>query len=161
MGTMTEQLTQPTVSYIDRCRACRSSNVSRFLNLPDMPFTDDFVTPQHYGQEFRADIGVYICDDCLTAQTQHNVDVRDYYKDYHYSVGASQTVSRFMRRVAETLLSKYLPDSGGSKVLEIGSGDGGQLVAFKQVGCEVLGYEPSAILCEIAESKGVPTIQGS
>ncbi len=125
-----------------------------------MPFTDDFVPPEKLGQEFRADIDVYVCRDCQTAQTQHNVEVGDYYEDYQYSVGGSATASRFMRLLAENLKSSYYPGKDGRKILEVGSGDGEQLVAFRKTGCRILGYEPSSMLCEAAQVKGVPTIQG-
>ena len=125
-----------------------------------MPFTDDFIPPSRLGREFLADIDVYVCRDCFTAQTQHDVDVGDYYEDYQYSVGASMAASRFMRLTAENLQAAYYPGAKGRRVLEVGSGDGGQLVAFKETGCRVLGYEPSSMLCQVAEAKGIPTIQG-
>lgn len=125
-----------------------------------MPLTDDFLPPERLGNEFLADIDVYICLNCLTAQTLHNVDVEDYYEDYQYSVGNSGTANRFMTTLAENLQKSFYPDQTGRKVLEIGSGDGGQLVAFKNTGCKVLGYEPSTVLCRMAEEKGVPSIQG-
>ena len=125
-----------------------------------MPFTDDFISPARFGQEFLADIDVYVCQDCLTAQTQHDVDVGDYYEDYQYSVGGSMVAARFMRLLATNLQKSYYPGETGKKVLEVGSGDGEQLLSFKETGCRVLGYEPSSSLCQVAEAKGVPTIQG-
>jgi SAM-dependent methyltransferase len=125
-----------------------------------MPFTDDFITPEALGSEFRADIDVFICTSCLSAQTQHDVDVGDYYEDYQYSVGGSSTASRFMRILAENTVARFPASSASRKVLEVGSGDGEQLVAFKNTGCRVLGYEPSSVLCKVAEAKGIPTIQG-
>lgn len=125
-----------------------------------MPFTDDFISPEILGSEFRADIDVFICTSCLSAQTQHDVEVGDYYEDYQYSVGASTTASRFMRILAENTINRYSSGTIGRKVLEVGSGDGEQLLAFKKTGCRVLGYEPSSALCRIAEGKGITTIQG-
>jgi SAM-dependent methyltransferase len=125
-----------------------------------MPFTDDFITPEALGSEFRADINIFICTSCLSAQTQHDVDVGDYYEDYQYSVGGSSTASRFMRILAENTVARFPASSDSRKVLEVGSGDGEQLVAFKNTGCRVLGYEPSSVLCKVAEAKGIPTIQG-
>lgn len=125
-----------------------------------MPLTDDFIPTERVGSEYLGDINVFVCEDCLSAQTQHNVDMGDYYEDYQYAVGASPTASRFMRLLAENLLSKYRSGDAGVKVLEVGSGDGGQLIAFKDLGCKVLGYEPSSSLARIAEEKGIPTIQG-
>jgi len=153
-------MSTPTITRIDHCRACGGEHLQQFLNFPAMPFTDDFVVPGHQGQEFCADIPVYICRDCLVAQTQHNVDVGDYYEDYQYSVGASGKAAVFMRLLAENLQAKYYPGKSGVKVLEIGSGDGQQLLAFKETGCSVLGYEPSSHLCQVASDKGIPSIQG-
>jgi SAM-dependent methyltransferase len=132
----------------------------RFLSLPDMPFTDDFISYSKLGNEFRADIDIFVCECCLTAQTQHDIYIADYYEDYQYSVGDSKTAGRFMQLLAERLQSAYYPDIKGKNVLEIGSSDGQQLLAFKQTGCNVLGYEPSSFLCEAAEKKGIPSIQG-
>ena len=151
---------QPTIRRVGHCRICRQNSLHRFLRLAKMPFTDDFSSPDRFGQEFRADIDVFVCRDCLTAQTQHDVEVGDYYEDYQYSVGSSATASRFMRLLAENLQTACYPGVKGRKVLEIGSGDGEQLVAFQETGCRVLGYEPSSTLCEVAEAKGIPTIQG-
>ena len=150
----------PNISHLGKCRACGKADLQRFLHLPQMPFTDDFIAPERFGQEFRADIDVFVCRDCLTAQTQHDVDVGDYYEDYQYSVGGSGTASRFMRLLAGNLQSAYYPEGKGRRVLEVGSGDGEQLVAFKDTGCRVLGYEPSSTLCQVAEAKGIPTVQG-
>lgn len=151
---------QPSIRRLEKCRVCRGADLKQFLHLPEMPFTDDFVPAARFGQEFRADIDVFVCRDCLTAQTLHDVEVCDYYEDYQYSVGGSVTAGRFMRLLAESLQSVFYSGRKGSKVLEVGSGDGEQLVAFKETGCCVLGYEPSASLCRVAEAKGVPTIQG-
>jgi SAM-dependent methyltransferase len=153
-------MNQPKVHFRNACRLCGSTSLQRFLHLPEMPFTDDFITPEALGSEFRADIDVFICTSCLSAQTQHDVDVGDYYEDYQYSVGGSSTASRFMRILAENTVARFPASSDSRKVLEVGSGDGEQLVAFKNTGCRVLGYEPSSVLCKVAEAKGIPTIQG-
>jgi len=153
-------MNQPKVHFRHACRLCGSTSLQRFLHLPEMPFTDDFITPDALGSEFRADIDVFICTSCLSAQTQHDVDVGDYYEDYQYSVGGSSTASRFMRILAENTAARYSSGISAPKVLEVGSGDGEQLVAFKNTGCRVLGYEPSSVLCKVAEAKGIPTIQG-
>jgi ubiquinone/menaquinone biosynthesis C-methylase UbiE len=150
----------PKIAHISNCRVCKSKRLEKFLSLPNMPFTDDFVRPQKFGQEFRADINVYVCEECLSVQTQHDVDVEDYYEDYQYSVGDSTLAKSFMRTLAYSLKKKYYPDSDGRKVLEVGSSDGEQLLAFKETGCQVLGYEPSSLLCEMSEKKGAPTVQG-
>ena len=148
------------VSFLNQCRACGNTSLKRFLSLPAMPLTDDFIPKETFGREFRHDIDVFLCEKCSTAQTQHNVDMGDYYEDYQYAVGGSEKASRFMRLLAGNLVSKYFGGQKGKKILEVGSGDGVQLLAFKDLGCEVLGYEPSSALTRAAESRGVTTIQG-
>jgi SAM-dependent methyltransferase len=149
-----------SIHFLNQCRACGSKQRKRFLHLPAMPLTDDFIPQEKFGGEFRHDIDVFVCEECFTAQTQHDVDMGDYYEDYQYAVGGSQTASHFMRLLASNLIAKYFPGQKGRKVLEVGSGDGVQLLAFKELGCEVLGYEPSSSLTSAAESRGIPTIQG-
>src|SRR5436309_1434412 len=103
------------VTTLQKCRACGSSELDRFLHLPEMPLTDDFIPRERFGQEFRHDIDIFVCKDCLTAQTQHDVDMRDYYEDYQYAVGSSEIASRFMRLLAGNLLSKYFAGQKGIK----------------------------------------------
>tara|TARA_R100001377_G_scaffold85293_1_gene71299 strand:+ start:9916 stop:11169 length:1254 start_codon:yes stop_codon:yes gene_type:complete len=147
------------IVHHEECRICGGKKLDKFLHLPNMPFTDDFITQNHFGQEFRADLEIFICCDCLTAQTLHDVDVTGYYEDYQYSVGESLIANRFMKLIAENLQQTYYPSEKSRKILEVGSGDGEQLLAFKEAGCQVLGYEPSSSLCKIARAKGIPTIQ--
>lgn len=148
------------ITYRDCCRICKSQNLSQILFLSEMPFTDEFVTKDLVGTEFKADIKIYLCKDCLVVQTQHDVDVTSYYEEYQYSVGKSKIATVFMESLANAVLDKYFKNISDIKVLEIGSGDGGQLIPFKQLGCKVLGYEPSSSLSQTAESLGIPTIQG-
>lgn len=125
-----------------------------------MPFTDDFVPEGEKGTEFLYPINIFYCKDCNTTQTQHDVAVDEYYEDYQYSVGASGFATDFMNDMAGKLCATYFKDHKDIKVLEIGSGDGGQLVPFKALGCSVLGYEPSSMLVEVAAAKGIPSVQG-
>lgn len=142
----------------DACRICGGRDVPFFLDLGKAPFTDDFVRPQNTGREFSAPLRVAVCRDCWTAQTRHDVDVSDYYRDYQYSVAASGFAQRFMGRLAEETLARY-GFSEGASVLEIGSADGAQLKHFQERGARVLGFEPSDELCVQSRALGVPVAQ--
>jgi SAM-dependent methyltransferase len=142
----------------DACRICRGSDVPFFLDLGQAPFTDDFVTPQAAGSEFSGALSVAVCRTCWTAQTRHDVDVSDYYRDYRYSVATSGFAQRFMARLAEETLSRYAT-SPDARVIEVGSGDGAQLAHFGQRGARVLGFEPSADLCAVSREAGVPVAE--
>lgn len=140
------------------CRVCQGSDVRPFLSFPQMPFTDQFVTAENLGTEFAADLSIYWCADCGTAQTQHFVEVSEYYLDYEYTVSASPFATQFMKRLAEESCRQFGLQEGDT-VIEIGSGDGGQLKAFQDVGMRVLGFEPSAPLAAKAQEINVDTVQ--
>ena len=144
----------------EACRICGGTNLQRILHLSDMPFTDAFVRPSNEGSEFLADIDIYLCASCLTAQTQHDVDVSGYYEDYQYAVGESPFAARFMNDLAGFALERFFDDEKDTRVLEIGSGDGAQLEAFASRGCSTLGYEPSSTLCQQAADRGIESIHG-
>lgn len=77
------------IRYRNCCGVCSSENLSKVLSLPEMPLTEELISKELLGHEFRADIDVYVCVDCYAVQTQHNVDVTKYYENYQYSVKMS------------------------------------------------------------------------
>jgi SAM-dependent methyltransferase len=146
-----------SVSRISQCRACGSPNPRAFLSLPPLPLTDAFLRTDGPREEFLHPIDIYLCDACGQAQTQHDVDAGAYYEDYQYSSAASGFASRFMNRLAQATFRRFGLQPG-SRVIEVGSGDGAQLRAFQALGAKVLGFEPSAILCRASTAQGVPVI---
>ncbi|MGB3513954.1 MAG: class I SAM-dependent methyltransferase [Microcoleaceae cyanobacterium] len=148
------------VNYRNSCRVCQSKNLHKIFSFPDMPLHDRFVSAEDIGNEFGTDLDIYFCLDCYTVQTQHDVDLEAYYEDYQYSVGYSQTARNFRQVLANSLISKYFPNSKKLRVLEVGSGDGSQLIPFKEMGYDVLGYEPSSSAANLAIERGIPTIKG-
>ena len=95
------------VNQLSACRACGGHKLSRFVEFLDVPLVDDFLTAGKLGTEFLYPLRVYICEDCHLVQTQHDVDVSGYYKDYHYSVASSPFAQRFMRGLARALFERY------------------------------------------------------
>jgi hypothetical protein len=119
---------------------------------------DDYRTEDKLGTEFLHPLRVYVGEHCYLVQTQHDVDVSGYYKDYHYSVASSPFAQQFMRGLARALFEGHGLKSGDS-VVEIGSGDGFQPRCFKDSGARVFGFEPSESLAETSRAKGVPVAQ--
>lgn len=158
---MTALATPPrvVVTARDRCRACAAPRVEEFLCLPDMPLTEGFIRADDVAAEFLAPIRVFRCAACGLCQTQHDVNVADYYEQYAYSSAASRFTQRFMDTLAETLATRY-DLSPGDVVAEIGSGDGTQLACFARRGLRVIGFEPSRVLAAAAENRDVPSIVG-
>lgn len=142
-----------------QCRVCGCSELRRWVHLPQMPFTEELRSSDDRNPVFLADIDVYLCAGCGVSVTIHEPPIGEYYADYHYTTSSSGLASRFMDRLAETLFHRFQLSSG-CRVLEVGSGDGAQLQAFQRRGAEVLGFEPSALLCGISRTRGVPVVEG-
>lgn len=136
------------------CRVCGSERLTQFLELPNMPLTDELLRADQLGSEFLYPIRVYFCENCFLTQTLHDVDMHDYYRDYRYTVALSPFAQRFMRRLAEQVWRMYRFEPG-DVVIEVGSGDGAQLRHFRDLGARVFGFEPSAPLAQIARSQGI------
>lgn len=137
------------------------------VELHDMPLTDAFISAEHMttspANEFIVDINIYECGKCFFVQNPADFDFDDYYDDYNYSSGHSVFVKDFMKAYARETLnlihSTRIDDGDKLRVLEVGSGDGVQLDAFRELGAEVIGVEPSEFLASQAEKGGISTIK--
>jgi hypothetical protein len=125
-----------------------------------MPLTDNFVSDGSYNNEYIADISIFECSKCSLVQNPSKTDLSTYYADYEYSSGYSDFTKAFMHLYAESVLVTYkkVNRKFAKSVIEIGSGDGGQLLAFKGLGIEdLLGIEPSIKLSKEAEKRHIRT----
>ena len=97
------------------------------------------------------------CSTCRMVQRIGDSDLSGYYQDSTYSVVSSPFLSSFLNAVAnhivglcETMQNDHIP-----RVLDIGCNTGEQLLAFRQLGCDVIGVEPSTALSTVAASRGL------
>lgn len=140
------------------CRICDSKELMKILTLNQMPWTDQFLK-QSDEKEFLYDINIFLCTNCETIQTQHDVNVDDYYENYQYAVGTSPFAKKFMKELVISIENLFFSSRKHLNVIEIGSGDGQQLVEFQKRGHNVLGIEPSELLVKKSVNANVKTIQ--
>src|SRR4051812_40981533 len=126
----------PTITHRTTCRACGGHELEPFLRLDDMPFTDALGRQADARGEVIAPIDLGWCRSCSMVQTQADVSVGEYYRDYRYTVSSSGFAMTFMDALAEATMGRFGLGPGDS-VLEIGSGDGAQLAAFAARGARV------------------------
>ena len=146
-----------------KCRFCDEFLLNKpLVSLRNMPLTDKFIPIDQTGhKEYLQDINIYECLNCGLVQNPIDYDHEDYYKDYQYSVGQSVFSKNFMRLFAEELIKQYehINKRKPRSVIEIGSGDGVQLLQFQNLGISrILGIEPSEYLSRLAIDLGVPTL---
>lgn len=147
-----------TVKRLSGCRHCGSSELLKFLTLSSLPLPDEFVrTREDFDGEFLGPVDIYLCRQCGLVQTQHDVNVGAYYRDYQFTTGSSGFSNTFMRELAEEIFRRFAVKPGET-VVEVGSGDGLQLSHFQTLGARVIGFEPSEALCKASRERGVPVL---
>lgn len=141
------------------CRVCDAdkSSLYNFFYINNLPMPEGHILSDELA--YVHDIDIYWCKNCGMVQTQLDLDLDAYYKDYVYTTGSSKYVEEYMQDFAHTLCAKYLLTQD-SVVVEVGSGDGVQLSKFRELGCKVVGVEPSGILASESEKNNIPTIAG-
>jgi SAM-dependent methyltransferase len=142
------------------CLICNSDNISQIIDLGMHSFADSFIEQQQLGQsEPIYPLKCSLCNECGQVQTECVTDPYDRYNLYSYSYTSSN--SAFSRNhwehYAAEMLEK-LPIDKSSFILEIGSNDGFLLSQFKNVGCKVLGVDPSAYIAKLANDRDINTI---
>lgn len=144
-----------------KCRICNTQLNEKIFHILDMPLTDDFVEITKQDKvEYVHDISIYRCGSCGVTQNPDDFDHETYYQDYQYSTGHSEFTKRFMSSYAGSTFEAFKKTNGRNarSVLEVGSGDGQQLMAFKPLGAQILiGIEPSEYLAKIANDQDIRT----
>ena len=84
-------------------------------------------------------------------------DLSGYYQGSTYSVVSSPFLNSFLNAVANHIvgLCKTMQHDHTPRVLDIGCNTGEQLLAFRQLGCDVIGVEPSTSISTVAASLGL------
>jgi len=97
------------------------------------------------------------CPTCRMVQRIGDIDLSGYYQGSTYSVVSSPFLSSFMDAVANHIvrLCKAMQHDHIPRVLDIGCNNGEQLLAFRELGCDVIGVEPSTSLATVASSRGL------
>ena len=136
------------------CRVCKSHRVTVLGTFTDMPLPDGS-QPELSGA--LADLPIAFCSGCNMVQRVGDGDLSDYYRGFTYTVGGSPFVHRFVNALAAYIVDTVNPQGqrGPLRVLDIGCNTGEQLMAFRDLGCDVIGVEPASALAMIAVGRGL------
>ena len=143
------------------CRICRSLLPAPVLDFGRLPLANAFLaSAEAFDDEPTFPLAVIRCGDCGLLQLDHVVPAEVLYRDYLYVSGTSEAAVRH----AAALAAEYGPGgargvSRGELVVEIASNDGTVLAAFADTGAQVLGVEPAHHIAELAQARGVATVQ--
>jgi 2-polyprenyl-3-methyl-5-hydroxy-6-metoxy-1,4-benzoquinol methylase len=135
----------------NKCRCCGLGELKPWLALPNSPVANALFKEPNFE---RHPLELNYCSDCYHLQLSSAPDPDGVFADYKYKSGVSASFRKHFTEYAKSVVD-YL---GTGKVLEIGSNDGFLLQQFKELGCEVIGVEPSLNLTQDHLDKGVSVV---
>lgn len=143
-------------TYIKNCRLCKSENLSDILiNLGNTPLANDFL-PIITEQECYP-LQIIKCLECCHYQLNIKIDPNILFKHYSYVSGTSPANIIHFTESANESIQKFNIKSN-DLVVEIASNDGTLLNVFKKYNCKIVGIEPAENIADIANQKGIFTI---
>lgn len=150
--TLRENLTN---TELFSCRIC-GQDTFQALNLGHHPFANALIDDPH--QVIKTyPLSVRICHSCSAAQLSYCANDKELYEHYLYFTPQSSLLSSHYQNLLQFLLSNgYLGDH--SNVLEIGSNIGRFLEYLKPHVGSVIGVDPAANVCAVANANGIPTV---
>jgi SAM-dependent methyltransferase len=146
-----------TVTQRTQCRLCGSEHPTRFLRFDSVPFFDEVVTQAGRGHEFSYPMELYFCTECSSVQTQHDINLENYYQTYEYVASHSPFIRKYMQSLVDHCQAR-LGLRPGDRVIEVGAADGYLLSLFKNKGVKTLGFEAAENLCQLAPKNEVNLI---
>ncbi len=145
-------------NQISKCRICNSSNIIKFLSLGIQPWCDNFLKESDLTKsEPEYPLELFFCNDCTLVQLGYTVPKETMFIDYVYMSGTTKSLEEHFKLIAKQIVDKFNLNSE-DLVLDIGSNDGTFLEKFKNMGVKVLGVDPGKKQTELANKKGIETV---
>lgn len=149
------------------CRICHSTHLQKFLSLGEMPLSNEFLKKEQLGTEQKYPLNVYFCAKCSLVQLGYIVLKEELFSEYAYFTGANKPLIKHFKGLAQDVKMHFginpkrhfgLEIGKKTLVVDIGSNDGTLLQCFQGLGAKVIGVEPAKNIAEIANQKGIETI---
>lgn len=141
---------------LTRCQICGSEDLRQIIDLGHQPPCAALLSAQQLNEpEITYPLRLNQCEECSLAQLDYVVPATKIYPiNYPYRAGVSWPVVAAHKAMAESLVQRF----GVGLCVDIGSNDGTLLAQFRDLGCDVMGVEPTDI-ARIARANRIPTIQ--
>ena len=150
---------KPVCTIHQKCRACGSDNLTKYLDLGPMPLSNNLENTSLSAKlSERFPLQVLFCNTCSLSQLSVVVDPKVMFSNYVYRSSVNKPYVDHCRKMAKKL-AEYYSLSKNSFHIDIAGNDGTLLKEFKEeIGLKVLNIDPASNLAAIAESQGIPTI---
>ncbi len=130
--------------------------INPFMSFGKMPIANGFIEKKDFRDEFFFNMEVGFNEDISLFQlNDHPKPEKMFNKDYPFFTGSSEYMKKHFKEYAN-FVKNYL--NSNSKIIEIGSNDGTFLKNFITQTNNVIGFEPSESVANVAKKSNVPTI---
>ena len=130
--------------------------ISPFMSFGKMPIANGFLEKQDFLKEYFYNMEVGFSEDVSLLQlNDHPKPEVMFNENYPFFTSSSKLMIEHFKSYAN-FLRKYL--NTNSKLIEIGSNDGTFLKNFSNNSYNIIGFEPSKNVAELAQKNKVPTI---
>ena len=138
---------------------CKITNkvIKPFMSFGKMPIANGFIEKKDFNNEFFFNMEVGFAEDISLFQLKdHPTPEQMFNSEYPFFTGSSEFMKIHFLKYANFIKKNYLKNN--SKIVEIGSNDGTFLQNFKDSDLDFIGFEPSSNVAEIANKKGIKTL---
>ena len=141
----------------DNCRLCQSKDLELLFSLePTPPAEWYFRGEDRQATSISFPLDLFMCKSCSHVQLLDVLDPESLFSDYFYESVTSPGLAQHFHKYA-TEVSTRISLTRGDLVVDIGSNDGILLMEFRNLGCQVVGIEPSKSLAQKCNSAGIRT----
>ena len=140
------------------CRMCGGKNISRFLQLSDMPRAGAYLKKEDLEKpEILYPLDIYFCKDCFSVQLIDIIPRETLFDDYRYlSSVASKSVLEHFESYADEINNLLTKKS--NLVVEIACNDGILLKPLSEHQINCLGVDPASNIVSVAKEKGLNVV---
>ena len=127
------------------------------MSFGKMPIANGFIEKKDFDNEFFFNMEVGFAEDISLFQLKdHPSPEQMFNSKYPFFTGSSEYMKIHFLKYAKFIKDNYLKNN--SKIIEIGSNDGTFLENFKDSNLDFVGFEPASNVAEIANKKGIKTL---
>ena len=138
-----------------KCKITHKS-IKPFMSFGKMPIANGFLEKQDFSKEYFYNMEIGFSEDLSLLQlNDHPKPEVMFNKNYPFFTSSSKHMIEHFKNYAN-FVRKYL--NTNSKLIEIGSNDGTFLKNFSNNSNNIVGFEPSKNVAELAQKNKVPTI---
>ena len=138
---------------------CKITNkvIKPFMSFGKMPIANGFIKKEDFKKEFFFNMEVGFSEDLSLFQLKdHPTPYQMFNSKYPFFTASSEYMKIHFSKYAKFIKDNYLKDN--SKIIEIGSNDGTFLQNFRNTNLDIIGFEPSSNVAEIANKAGAKTL---